>query len=502
MRTKKSFLNLITDLLPLIIISILGIFKLKLFINVLGDTTLGLYQLYSQFMVYVALVDGDLSSALLFALYRPNSSKNVKKIKEILSASYQVFSIIGIVIFVLTIILSPFIHFFIKDTIFSNSFIALTFILFSLSNIVEYFFVPQRTILEVKEKKYILNICVQTGQIILSIVEIIMLVFRFKFIHILLMHVIIKLLSNILVAMYCRRFYPELCVKGMNKKDFGFIKQIKHLIFHKINGLVVYNIDIILISSFLGLSAAAIYSTYNYIINMLRNILGKISSSIIAIIGNYLSENKDDKSYNLFIEMRSMMFFIAIIISVPLFFALGNFIDIWYEQKIKTDFYITLSFSLYMYIYIIKIPTTTFITSAGLFKETKISALCDTSINLILSIFLIFKTGISGVIFATTISSFIAEYIMKTDVLYKNVFVKHKSISFHKDNIKFLVFTLIDLVLGILVFNNLEITNIFNWFLINFLYFVLNTIFVYFVFYIFKETEFIARFKYLVKKTN
>ena len=65
MRTKKSFLNLLTDIIPLIIISILGIFKSKLFIDVLGDKTLGLYQLYSQIMVYVALVDGGLSSALI-----------------------------------------------------------------------------------------------------------------------------------------------------------------------------------------------------------------------------------------------------------------------------------------------------------------------------------------------------------------------------------------------------------------------------------------------------
>ena len=113
------------------------------------------------------------------------------------------------------------------------------------------------------------------------------------------------------------------------------------MIFHKINGLVVYNIDVILISSILGLSAVAIYSTYNYVINMLRNILGKISGSITAIIGNYLSEGNEKKSHELFDEMRSMMFFVAIIISVPLFFALGSFIDIWYEGKIQTQFLIT-----------------------------------------------------------------------------------------------------------------------------------------------------------------
>lgn len=500
MRTKKSFLNLITDLIPLAIISILGIFKLKLFINVLGDKTLGLYQLYSQVMVYVALVDGGLSSALIYSLYKPNSSNDTDKFREIIAAGYKIFSLIGMIIFGLAAIVSPFIHFFISDTIFSNGYIALTFLIFALSNVIEYFFVPQRTILEVKEKKYILNICIQTGQILLSVTEIVMLLLNFKFIYILLMHVVIKLLSNIAVAICCKKIYPEYTIKGLTKKDFNFTKQIKHLVFHKINGLVVYNIDVLLISKFLNLSAVAIYSTYNYVINMLRNILSKISSGITAMIGNYLSVGNEKKSYELFDELRCLMFFLAIIISVPLFFALGDFIDIWYDGKIKTQFLITLAFSVYMYIYIIKTPTTTFTTAAGLFKETKFSALCDTIINLVLSLTLIFKTGISGVVFATAFSSFVAEYVMKTNVLYKNVFVKNKLKEFYNKNIKFLILTFLDLGIGYIIFKNVHITNIFSWFGIYSLYFSLNCIFVFLAFHMLKETKFINRFKYLLKK--
>lgn len=495
MRTKRSFLNLITDLIPLVVISILGIFKLKLFIDVLGNKTLGLYQLYSQIMVYVALVDGGLSSALIFSLYKPNSSGNVEKVREIMAAGYKIFALIGMIVFGLTAIISPFVHFFIKDTVFSNQFVALTFLIFSLSNVVEYFFVPQRSILEVKEKKYIVNICIQTGQIVLSILEIVMLILKCNFINILLMHVLVKLLSNICVAICCKKILPEYKVSGLTKKDFEFTKQIKNLVFHKINGLIVYNIDIILISKILGLNDVAVYSTYNYVINMLRNIIGKISGSITAIIGNYLSENNTNKTYELFNEFRSMMFFIATLVSVPLFFALGDFIDIWYEGKIQTKFLITLSFSLYMYIYIIKIPTTTFVTAAGLFKETKICALCDTIINFVLSLILIFSIGIPGVVFATAFSAFVAEYFMKTNVLYKNVFTNNKPIEFYSKNFKFFAFTLVDLVFGYLLFMNIHITNILVWLAVYLLYFIINGIITFIMFYVFKEVTFINRLK-------
>ena len=49
-KTKKTALNLVTDVIPLLIISFLGIFKVKLFIQYLGQETMGLYNLFSTFL--------------------------------------------------------------------------------------------------------------------------------------------------------------------------------------------------------------------------------------------------------------------------------------------------------------------------------------------------------------------------------------------------------------------------------------------------------------------
>ena len=45
-----------------------------------------------------------------------------------------------------------------------------------------------------------------------------------------------------------------------------------------------YNIDTVIISSMLGLTHVAIYSTYSYIITMLKNIFGKLLKAMIIII--------------------------------------------------------------------------------------------------------------------------------------------------------------------------------------------------------------------------
>ena len=199
MKTKKTFLNLISEVIPMIIVSFLGIFKLKIFIQVLGNETLGLYQLFSQIMVYVAIVDGGLGSAVLYALYKPNSKNDNKKINQILAGSYKIFSLLGALIFAIAAVVAFFVPFLIKDYSFNYFYIVLCFVLFSLSNVVGYFFVPFSILFEVKEKKYIVSLCTQIGQIIQSLLEIILLLIGWSFISVLIMHSVIKLLSNLII---------------------------------------------------------------------------------------------------------------------------------------------------------------------------------------------------------------------------------------------------------------------------------------------------------------
>ena len=497
MKTKKTILNFITDIIPLAIVSILGIFKIKIFIQTLGDETLGLYQLFSQIMTYIALVDGGLASAVLYSLYKPNIENDNEKVNSILSGAFKVFSIIGAIVFLIAAIIAFVVPFLIKGNTFPYYYIVISFLLFSLSNVIGYFFVPIQSLLEVKEKKYIVNLGLQIGQIIQSILEIILLLNGWSFFAVLIMHSVIKLLSNIAITIVSKKVLPDYNLRS-NNKSFEFVKKVKDLVFHKINGLVGSNIDVIIISKLLGLSSVAIYSTYNYIINMLKQILGKVGSSMLAIVGNEMVNNRE-RVYDLLLETNALMFYIATILCIPLLFAINGFIDIWYEGTIKTSQLIGLAFSLYLFCFIIKNTVSTFVTSAGLFKETKICAIFDTIINLSLSLLLVFKFGISGVLFATSASVIIAEFIMKNIVLHKHVFKKSVKY-FYLKSLKYFVFSVFDLGIGIIIFKNVVISNLFIWFVIFIGYTLINSIVVLFIYKLFKETIFIDRFKKILKR--
>lgn len=499
MKTKKTAINFITDTIPLLIISILGIFKFKLFIQVLGNETLGLYQLFSQIMVYVALVDGGLSSAVLFSLYKPNAEKDKKKFNAILAGAYKIFSKIGMIVFLIAAIISFIVPYMIKDCTFNYWYVIITFLLFSLSNVIGYFFVPYNCLLEVKEKKYIYNLTSQIGQIVLSISEIIMLILKIKFEYILIMHTIVKLLASLVEVYICKKEFPDIKI-NQKEKDYSFKKHINSLVFHKINGLVGSNIDTLIISSFLGLQEVAIYSTYSYIITMLKNILGKISSSMTAIVGNYLVKEKK-KMYELYEEFNAMLFYIAIIICTPLTLAIDDFINIFYEGEIATNFLIAISFVAILFTFIIKMDTNMFITASGLYKETRHCALTDTIINLTFSLTLVHIIGIPGVLIATAFSVFIAEYILKTKVVHNKIFSLSPK-KYYLNNIKFFILYIIDLVLGYYIINLFTINNILSWLIIFIIYTIINSLIILGIFTMMKENKFINRVKVLLKRGN
>lgn len=498
MKTKKMMINFFSDTIPLLIVSVLGIFKMKLFLQVLGDETLGLYQLCQQIMVYVAIVDGGINYAVTYALYKPNTDGDKTKLNSILSSAKRIFSIIGAVIFGIAFLASFIAPYLIKDSSFTNGYISLCFMLFSLSSVVEYFFVPYQTLLEVKEKKYLANYAIQTGQIVQSIIEIIMLLNGVSFITILIMHSIVKLISNTAMMIICKKQYPDLNFNN-KEKDYSYLPQVKYLIFNKINGLIGSNIDVLIISKLLGLKAVAIYSTYNYIINMLKNILGKILTSVNAIIGNIYAKDKK-KSYAIFEELNSMLFYIATVVCVSLILAINGFIDIWYEGEITTSLMIAIPFVGTLFFFIVKLATNVFVNVSGIFKETKFCTLTDTIINLVLSLILVNFFGISGVLIATCISAFISEYCMKSYVVFKKIF-ELNPIKYFSNNLKFWIIFLLDLLIGYFIVSNTVINNIVFWFIFFILFTIINAIFIFIIYSKFGEVKFIDRFiKFIPKK--
>lgn len=495
MRTRRAILNFLSDSISQVIIALIGLYKVKLFLSVLGEETLGIYQLYGQILAYLAIAEAGVTNAVLRRLYKPIAEHDDNKINEILSGAKVIFSVIGLLIMLVGIIISFKINFFIKQTTIDSSYIQYAFILFLLSNIINYFTVSHKILFDAEQKAYIPNLIFQIGAITKGIVEIIILTLGLGLIEILIMFAIVTIIYNLILVYISRKKHNNLNLK--TKKDYSALTDTRHLFVHKIGTLIAFNIDIIIISKILGLGSVVIYSAYSYITENLRNIISKINNATLAGIGNLLYTEKE-KAYSVYLEYNSFVFFLATIICVPLYLVINNFIMIWYSGEIAATNNLAILFSLLLFYNIIRQPLNVYTSGAGLFKETKICTIIESILNLSLSLLFVYIIGIEGVLIATFISYIISEFLLKPIILDRKLF--HVGVrQFYLNSLLYVIFVVILAIIGQFIVNLFTINNIIIWFITSCIVFLIIFVLTVALYKIFGHSKFFDRIINLIR---
>lgn len=498
MREKYVIKNFITEVVPQFIIAIIGLFKSQALLEFLGEQTAGLFQIFGQIMAYLSLLEGGLGVASIYHLYKPLIEKDYNLLGKLKRGIGSIFKKLAILIFFLGILVSFIIPFFIKDNVFSNYYIQFNFMIYLIGELILYFTVFERNIFVADEKGYKVNILMNLSVILKGIFEIIILNLGGNLTQILFMFIIINCILNISLICLTKKTYP-IC-SNSKEKDYSILKDVKNLFIHKISSLITNNIDVLILSKVLGLSYVVIYTTYNMIVTNVNAFITKFYTATIGSIGKIINEKKEESNY-IFKEFNAMMFFVATVIGIPMFFAIDEFISIWYKGQIDTTITVSILFTIQFIIYCIRIPLLTFSEAAGLFKETKICPILGAIINLILSLVLVQVMQIAGVLLATVISIILAEYLIRPIIIYKKIFRKN-FIEYYLTTFKFIIFMIILFIVTIKLKSMFEFFNIFDLLIATFVVGCVNLIVTLIYYYLIKENVFLRRFIKIRRREN
>jgi len=496
MRTKKTFINLIVSVLLTIGVAIIGLFKVKVFLAYLGDETVGLYQLYTQFFSYISIVESGLTSSLLYYLYKPVSEKNYSKINSLLKGGRKFYNFVVFLMIIIGIVLSFNIDFFLSNDVVTNfSYIQFCFIIFLISSSLNYLVTARKVIIEAKQNLYKVHICIYGLMIFKGIAEIVVVLFGFNLFELMLVSLIISIVQNVIIYIISNKEYPQLSYDV--QEDMSFVKETKNLFVQKIGNLLFNNIDIILISKFISTSSVVIYTSYNYIINSLQTTIKKIGSSSLASVGNLLV-TESTKVKKVFSEYNSLCFYIGIVICIPLSLVIDDFIKLFYGAEYVLNGFGGLLFSVLLFLRVIEIPLDVWTSTLGYFGKIKNCILFQSIINLILSLVLIFVFGVPGVVFATIISYLVGEFIMYPKILNKNYF-KDDKINYYEQSFKLLIIGIFNfLILNIISIRLIPI-NLFEWLVYGVLFFLVNFVITTIYFKLIGQLDFFERIKVIFK---
>lgn len=419
MRTKKSIINLISNIISLLIISFGKFFLTKLFIQKLGSDINGLYQLFGQIVAYLNLAEGGVGTALTFSLYKPLAEKNIFKINNILSTVKRVYIYIGFTILAMSILLSPFLNSFINTNL-GRKELGILFILYTFKISIDYFTNISRFLLQADQKEYKLNFIITIFKSLDMILQFYLLISGYSLYFILTKEIVIIFITNEFIKIKVKKEYKWLDLKT-KIKDYSCLKNTKYLIIHSLCSAVVYNTDYILLGKFQNLKDITLYSSYLMLINFVLSIPLRAINSLGASLGNLIIENDLKKLKQVFLELFIMTFYIASICGIIMYYTITDFITLWLGKNFVINKISVLMLVLIFIHSLTRQPAGIIVNSAGLFKETRRSVIIEMVLNLSISLLLVKKYGIEGVILGTLLAHLFSNFWYYPLVCYKRV---------------------------------------------------------------------------------
>ena len=410
-RTQYAILNSTVALGIQILKIILTFINRTVFIYFLGIYYLGLNGLFSSILSVLSLADLGVSSAMAYSLYKPLAEGNHKKVAAFSLLFKKVYNIIALTILTFGIILTFFLKYLTKEQI-TNEFIIIYY-LFLFNSVISYLFTYKRILLEANQKKYIITTIDFLVLLFGSILQILVILIYKNYYLYLVIAIIITLTSNILISIIVNREYSNLKnrtitpISTEEKKEFT--TNVKGLFFSKIGEVVVNGTDNILMSSFISITAVALYSNYNMITYTATTTITIVLTAVMGSIGNLIHNKNTNLSdiLSFFKKFEFLVFSISYFSSIGIFIFINIIIEAWLSTEYLLSKNVVLLISINFFITIYRLSSLTLINGYGLFSHQKTKALCEASLNLIFSVLLVKYTpfGIAAVLIGTLISS-------------------------------------------------------------------------------------------------
>mgnify|MGYP000883433598 CR=1 FL=1 len=392
------------------------------FVRMLSAQYLGISGLFSNILSILSFAELGVGAAIIYSLYKPLSKQDIPKIKALMRLYKRAYITIGIIIASLGAILTPFLPFVIKNMP-DIPHIQIIYLMFVMNSALSYFFSYKSSLIIADQKKYITSYYRYLFFAALNIIQMAFLLLTRDYMLYLGFQILFTLLENIIVSRKADRLYPYIKDRDAEQLDAEtkntIVRNIKAMICHKIGGIVVNGTDSLLLSKFIGVVAVGLYSNYLLIINAINQVFNMIFEAAAASIGNLWATQTKEKSCFVFNCINFAGFWGFGFASICLFNLFNPFIQIWLGKEYLFPLSLVLVIVINFYLTGMRKSILTFRDALGLYWYDRYKPLFEAGINLIASIILVKKVGMTGIFIGTTISTLSTCFWVEPYVLYK-----------------------------------------------------------------------------------
>lgn len=466
-RLKNSKRNIITGLLKQIVAIVLTFLIRTVILYSLGAEYQGISGLFTSILQVLNLTELGFAAAVTFILYKPIAENDVDTICAVMAFLRKVYKIIGIIILVAGTAIMPFLTTFIKGDYPTEINIYLLYSIYLANAVVSYLlFAYKSTLLTAMQRIDLVSNAYTIANLAGKLLQILVLVlFKNYYVYALILPAT-SIANNIIVEVMSRKAYPEVRARGVLdgriKKDLA--KQIKAVFINRIGDVARNSFDNIVLSSFVGLVAVAVYDNYYYIYSALYGIMGIIVHSLRASIGNSLVVESVEKNYKDLLKFNFAFMWIAGWVTVCLVVLYQPFMYLWMKgnEELILSFKDMCLFCLYFYTISMAYTKNAYLEAQGLFHESRYLYILEAVGNLILNIILCKLLGVTGILLATIITIFVFNFAGGTIVLFNHYF-KRSALEFSTHHAFYFGITVLVSIITLFVCNMLPTTGLIDF---------------------------------------
>lgn len=386
------------------IIIVLGLIVPRIMITGYGSDINGLTGTITQVFTYVALLEAGIGQAARNSLYGPIAKRDRSEISYVLSSAQRYYRRITLYYGIGVIVLAFILPFLLKTNI-TKIVVSLIVICEGMSGVFNFYFIQTPTSLLIADGKgYINNGVNAINRTMSYIAKIVMASIGAHIIILEIVYFLITICKTIFYQQYIRRNYSWIDYKKAPQN--AKLKDRNAYVVAEIAWTLFSSTDLIVLSVFVSTEMSSVYSIYNMIFNNLHILLNAIYTSVIYILGRTYYE--DIKRYtrlhdgftSVFVGIMTSLMCASYCLIIP-------FVKL-YTRGVSDVEYIYPNIPIYFCL-IQLLSWSRFVSGnltciAGYAKETGKVSVIEALINIIVSIALVPKMGITGVLIGTVVA--------------------------------------------------------------------------------------------------
>ena len=407
MRTRYTLINMLVNIGGQVLTMLLSFINRMVFIRCLSAAYLGVNGLFTDVLSILNFAELGIGTAMIFSMYEPAARDDERKLAQLMNLYKWMYRAVAASVLLFGLVLLPFLPRLIKGGE-GIEHITLIYMMYVLASASSYLLSYKNSIYQAYQKGYIRAGWNVVCECIKTVLQIAVLLLTGNFILYLVVQQVLPFLPNIMVSRMVDKEFPYLkeCHELPEREERnGILKNIGAMSMHKLATIIVRNTDSLLMSSFIGLATVGIYSNYRLVLNALNNLINKFSVAFSGSVGNLAALENSDRLYKIYKEMDFMFFVMSAYLTGGLMMLFNPFITLLFGGEYCFPIVTVVIIVAEFYISRMRQANLLFREAMGLFWNDRYKAVAESIINLVASLVLVQRFGVTGIVGGTVIST-------------------------------------------------------------------------------------------------